>query len=409
MQKTIDLLNNTTGWASAGSITAYGVNQIPDFIAGLNNTGSLIVYIPAGSQGQTIKKTISSDLTGYNEVVLHVWSRNKWKLKNNYESSADFNYQIDFGGSAYMLPTYAGFKPAVLYIKGTGAITQIQITPLYNDEDYIIISNLLAVKDEMPADIFDGLKAQILDELNKIYNNVSNGVQDKGILLGQISSTTGDKSIYLKTGYNWLDKYSTILIDDGANSETHQIDNNDDRKFTFNTLYDGESIKHDHTLANMYMVIPVEYGLTEKEIILPGISIWGMTPEEIMRSTKLENVVDTFADDYSAYSRQSPVTFMYNITLDCDARQHELLALASIACRNVIAKQQIWVNGQKLNLFFDASPEYIEPMEAVNEIPKMVYKCKVEIREDVWLRELLVGANSADLTVNIEDSINIGG
>jgi hypothetical protein len=400
MNTAIELFTSLTGWTSNGTISASSINQIPDYIAGLN-AGSVVFFVPAGNNGKYVQKTIAFDPTKYNEVVFHVWSRNNGKKGWNYNKSTDFAYKIDFGtGKEYFIPTLETFEDVTFSIKTTTPMTKIKITALTDGEDYLIMSNMLAVRDEIPRDIFQGVKEQIQVELNRLYPTIDGGVLNKGLLLGTFSGTTGEKSIYLKTGFDYIEKYATILIDDGANSEIHQIAKSDNQEFTFSDIYAGKTLLHNHTTASIYLIVPVEYGLTEKDIILPGISIWGMEPEEILRSNKLDEERDTFTSDETVDSRQSMVTFSYKITLDCEARQNEALALMSYACRSLIAKQFCWVNGKKLNIFLETPPEYVPAIEAYNEIPKIQFICRVEIREDVWDRQILV--KTVTNTLNVE-------
>lgn len=404
MNKSIDLLASATGWANSGlgSITA-SENQVPDFVAGLDNAASLILSVPSGNNGKSIKKTITFDLTGYSEVTLHVWSREKHFAGSNYQKSSDFAYKISFDGvNEYYLPTFSGFNDVSLYVYGLTTIDRIEVTCLHDDDDYLIISNLVAVKDEIPVDIFRGVKAQIEHELKSKYLSTTGGVANKGVLLGTVTGAAGDRTIYNINSYGYLDRYAVIMIDDGANTETHQLNDNDSQEFSFTSLYDGEVLLHDHTNADLYLICPVEYGTTEREIILPGISVWGIAPEEILRTNKIEEFRDTFNVNETVQSRLTPITFQYIIMMDCEARQNELIALMSLVCRTVIGKQYIWVNGKKINLFSEGAGEFIEPVEGYNEIPKMQFRTRVEIKEDIFDRSSLVKTITNTLTVNIQ-------
>jgi hypothetical protein len=407
MKAIIDALSSATGWtAGTGSSMSASINQVPDFIAGLNNSASLIIAIPAGNSGKTISETISPsfDLTGYTEIVFHIWSRNLFNDGDVYNKGSDFAYQIDFGdGNVYYLPTFQGFNDVTLYVSGGGPITKINIKALTDDADYLIISNMLAVKDEIPVDIFRGLQEQLKAELLLKYASIVGGVTGKGILLGTVSAAAGDASIYNLNGYNYLEKYAVILIDDGSNSEIHQIDTNDNRNFSFTTLYDGAAIQHDHSGVNLYLIVPVEYGRAETEIVLPGIAIWGMSPEELLRTNKIEEYNDTFKADGTVISRLTPITFQYIIMLDCEARNNELIALMSLACRSVIGKQYFWMNGKKINIYPEGAGQYIEPAEGFDEIPKIQYQLRVEIKEEIYDRTAPVQALPASIDIEIQD------
>lgn len=412
MTKEIDDLSVTTGWTpGTGSTMSVSLNEIPDFIAGLNVAGSLILSTPTGNLNKTISNSYTLDLTGYNEVVFHVWSRNKQNYGNDYNLASEYAYKIDFQKTTGMttthnyfyVPTFDGFNDVTLYINGITLVDKIEITALFDDDDYLIISNMVAVKDEIPVDIFRGVKEKLSYEMELKYQSSTGGIMGKGIYLGTVSASAGDLTIYNINSYNYLDRYAVIYIDDGAgNSETHQLDNNDGQEYSFTSLYDGKTILNNYNDASLYLICPVEYGSSEREIILPGVSVWGMSPEEVLRTNKIEEMRDTFVPGDTVYSRLTPVTFQYIIILDCEARNNELLALMSLACRSLIAKQFIWVNGKKLNLYPEGPGEYIEPVEGFNEIPKIQYRMRVEIKEDIYDRSLLVKTITNALNVNIQ-------
>jgi hypothetical protein len=235
-----------------------------------------------------------------------------------------------------------------------------------------------------------------------IYDRIENGIANKGILLGSISGAVDDTTIYFPNGVDFAARYSAVLIDDGVNSETHQLDGDDEREFILSSLFDGPKLLHNYTAANVYLVFPCEFNLGENEINLPGINVWGMVPEEILRSEKSETLRDTFATDETVKSRLTPVTFRYIIMLDCEARQEELIAIMSLACRSMIARQYIWVNGKKLNLFPEGSPTFVEPTEGYNEIPKIQFSTSIEVREDIWQRLSLLKTTVNNRTYNIK-------
>ena len=416
LKNTIDDLSTATGWTpGSGSGISASVNGVPEFIAGLNIPGSLILTIPAGNLNKTIAKSYNIDLTGYNELVFHIWSREKQNHGDEYRLASEYAYKIDLQKitvvhavphvthNYFYIPTFKGFNDVTLYIPQVGQLDNIEITALHNDEDYLILSNMVAVKDELPVDIFRGVKGQLAYEMNNKYASSTGGVNGKGILLGKVSASAGDTTIYNIDSYGYLERYAVIMIDDGAgNTETHQLDNNDGQEYSFSSLYDGTVLLNDYTDASLYLLCPVEYGTAEREIILPGVSVWGMAPEEVLRTNKIEEMRDTFQPGDTVQSRLTPVTFQYIIILDCEARNNELLALMSLACRSMIGKQYIWVNGKKLNLYVEGSGEYIEPVEGYNEIPKIQYRTRVEVKEDIYDRSALVNTITNNLNVNLQ-------
>ena len=174
MNLLIDNLNSITNWTASGSAT-FGLNDWKEYIAGeLSN--SLIINFPSNSQGQTVTKTISPaiDISKYDYVSFYIWSKNQPNKGNDYQLPTDFAYNINFGDSNnYLVPTFKNFSDVNIYIKGnTTSISQIQITALTNNADSIIISFMNVSKDEYPRDIFEAIKNEVTNQMNKQYANV---------------------------------------------------------------------------------------------------------------------------------------------------------------------------------------------------------------------------------------------
>ena len=409
MNLLIDNLNSITGWTTSGSAT-FGLNDWKEYIAGeLSN--SLIINFPANSQGQTVTKTISPaiDVSKYDYISFYIWSKNQPNQGTDYQLPTDFAYSINFGDSNnYLVPTFKNFSDVNIFIKGqTTSISQIQITALTNNADSIIISFMNVSKDEYPRDIFEAIKNEVTNQMNKQYanviindnngNHITNGVLNNGILLGEISCNAGDTSIILPNPFLFIEKYSTILINDGVNSEQHQIDSNDELEYKFNSMFSGKTMINNFTNANMYLVLPIAYGLNNEEILLPGMAISGFNSEEIFRSIKEENDRDTFLNN-TVNESKAPVSFKFPIVIDCNARHDSLLSLMSMICRQFIARQYIWVNGKKFNVFAEGGSVYSEPDSDVSQIPKNQFPFFVEVKEDVFDRHVLAQNVNTNIT-----------
>ena len=132
MKKSIDVMVSLTSWTpqTGSTISAYKLNLNSDYIAD-NQTASVIFRILAGNLNKYISKTIAVDVTGYEEIILWAWSRNK--AGGTFSSSADYSYKIEFGGSvAYYLPVKSPMTMIVLSCAGLTSLTTIKITALHN-------------------------------------------------------------------------------------------------------------------------------------------------------------------------------------------------------------------------------------------------------------------------------------
>lgn len=408
MKKIVDDLDSKTGWTgSVAGITFPDENEVPDFIAGLGNVKSVIVKFTSGSINEYAQKSISDDLSDYDELTLHIWSRNKKRTGVGYQKATDFSYKIEFGGSdAYYIPCFDYFTDFTIDISSESVVDKIKITALHDDEDYIIISYLVASKDELPVDIFEAVKEHFVYDIGIEYGKIENGVANKGILVGTVSASVDDTLLHIETTLPYLDKYAVIYIDDGVNTETHQLGDNDGIDFQLMSSYDGGTILNDYINANIYLTIPVNFGLAEQDISLPGIAIWGMPAEEIFRGNKEDTWRDTFKTDGSVGSRIVPSSFKYVIEMHGEARHNELIAIMSKIIRLLIAKEFIWINGKKIDISPEGAGVYIEPIEGASEIPKITYLMNVEIKEEVFDRATLVATSSSTKTYIIsEDKI----
>ena len=376
MKMTIDEFSVTTGWVTgAGStMSAHMLNQHSDFIAG-NNTSSLVLKVPAGNTGKYIQKAITKDLTGYDDIVFHIWSRTQ--KTNDYPKSTSYKYKIEFGtATIYYVPTRMDFCEVVLHVTGTTTIDKIKITALHNEEDYIIISHMIACADEVPLDILQGIKDKLEYDLIALHGN--------GILLGTVTMLAGDK--YITFTGNWVERYACLVITNGVNTEKHIIKEIDGSTVWFGQPYDGDVVKYSMTGASVYLFVPVEFGRMQMEIILPSITVWGITPERVWRGAGLDSYRDTWKTTNTTNETREGAIFKYDMMIDCEARHNELIALLSNVVRKFIACQTIWINGRRFTINFEGIPTEVEPTQAFEVIPKIQYVLSVEIKEDIWSR-----------------------
>ena len=391
MKTRIEDCTSLTGWSGSAGVTAI-LNAIPDYIAE-SLAGSILIHFPAGSLGQTFSKAVTKDITGADEIVMTVWSRNK-KAKQ-YQQPTDFAYTVKFAaGQEFCLPTFDGFDDVAFGVNGWTSVTEVTITALTNDEDWILISDILAVKDDYPLDLIDGLKAMIRKAADEVCQSV--------IPVGTVTCLSGDTAIgYLGAVYKYTDRFAVLKITDGINTEYHQIENYDEgtaKPLRFTSRYDGESMKFAYTAAQVSIWFPVEIGQYEAEAVIPGVVVWAMSPASAQNEADNLNIVDTVKLDGSGAVRRNVATEEYEILIDCEARHAKILALLGRCVRWGLNSNRVWVNGRKYDLNnFDQN--YIEPTEAVEAIPKVQYTVKIQVREERALRVYLPSYAVYHLTV----------
>ena len=398
MNVDIPIFESKTDWIPSGAeIEVPAENEIKQFIAGFNNTKSLILKfnIGSGTALASVSNTFTAvDTTKFDEMVFHIETRNKKAMGLDFRKASDFVYKIGiFDGvvtQEFLIPTFNTFTDLTFDISTIDSIERITITPLHDDEDFLILSHMTVIREQTERDIMDFVKTNVQDYINSKYRNITDGVDGKGVLLGTVTASAGATSISITGNKPWLEKYVVILIDDGANSETHQIDEISDTNMKFNSLFDEKKLKFSHTNANVYLIIPVAFGQHEKEIFLPGIAIWNMTPEPFLRSNKEDSVFDSMEPSGLVKVRKERQPYTFSVLIDIESRAYEPLAYASRRVRDFIAGENLWLNGRRYRITFDGSPSFVEQTESTNEIPKVQYQMSIEIYEDIFERESLV-------------------
>jgi hypothetical protein len=390
MKLAIEEFDTDTGWSSSdlSLIDIHGLNEIDEFIAN-DNSKSLIVHFNVNSKDAYIEKTLSSiDVSNYNEITFNIFSvrsRNKGIYYNDLD---DFLLKID----------YDSLVPITIDISDIDTLERIRITSNTNIESYLVFSHMVAVTDELPYDIFRDLKTKLENErdainLNRKYQvgTITGAASDLKILIEDFGSYQRD----------WLEKYSVIEIDDGVNSEIHQLWENNENEYYLAEMYDGNQLLNNFTNAAVYLYFPVEFGLNQTEILLPGIGIHELAPLPITRGEKTEEKMDSYREDRTVKIRNGLQIYHYSIRIDIEARQKDLIADASYIVRNVLAKEKLWVNGKKFWIKFDTDPIFIDAIDATNQIPKLQYTMLIEIKEERFTRSTLVNTTTINRTYNI--------
>ena len=390
MKISVEPFISTTGWTISAPSTV-AVNEFKDWIAGLE-TKSLLFYFDA-SGGRTATKTVSVDVSDYTELVFSLYSFRKnapefWHL-------ADYQYKLVLNGTKeYLIPTNTSFVDVTLWIDDVDSITSISIQAIHTDDDYLIMSEMVAVKEELPLDVLVGVKEQLESLITTEFGD--------GVNVGTVTASTGDAVILPSGSLNWLDRYAVIKIDDGVNSEIHQIGENDGSIYNFTSIYDGATLLNDYTDADIYLQYPVEFGRSELEIILPGIVVWEMSPSLLTEESKLETIYDTVdAVNDTWQVRQAGQHEEYSVLIDCEARQYEQIAELTKMVRRLLKPQKIWISGRKHDTYFEETSIEVEPTEGIRHIPKVQYTLTVEVLEDIHARETVVNTTTIDVTSNI--------
>ena len=395
MKLTVDNFDVTTGWTASTGAAIHGLNTITEYIAG-DLTASLILYFNAINSYCT-KAMTAIDVSDYDDFTFHIWS--KVATSKAYNSIDDYVYKIDLGsGKEYYLKASQIMDDVTIDISDITTIDRIRITALTADTDYLVLSYGLVSKDEMPYDIFVGVKERFESLIAAKYTTK--------YLIGTIGICyTGDDSITFMADPYWVARYSKIYITDGVHTEYHHVSRKEDRTIYFSSLYDGLKLIHDYTTALVYISIPAEFGKYEAEIVLPSITVWGLSPENIPMETDIQTDLDTWKVGGSVNEGTTGKWFRYSLLIDCESENVEMLAAISNIVNVIIGRLYVWINGKRCHLVYKGAPTVIEPTEVVANIPKIQYNADVLIKENVFDK---VRIPQWITTTNTYDIINSG-
>jgi len=387
MKLALDLLTSATGWSGPGG-SGFTVNQHADYIAEYL-AGSLIIHIPAGSMGQAFTKSIGPiDITGYAEIVMSVWSRERKRV--NVNRPADYFYKIQFDAThQFMLPTNLSFESVTFGVNAWTSADRITITPTTNAEDWLIISGCYALYDDLPLDMMQGVQLGIQQAVNQLIPS--------GIAIGTVSCLAGAISI-APSSFKYLDRGAVVTITGGGHSETHQIERFDEAGVWFTSMYDGKTTLWPYTAAAFALTIPVVYGMMEKEAVIPAITIWGMASKDNQDTQDTFIVEDSMDPTGAASLRRMPWMQTFKILIDCEARSAQLLALISRCARMFLASSRVWCNARAHEMPYPAPAVYVEPDESVVQIPKLQYEVEIEVHEERALRTWAPAVTGETLT-----------
>lgn len=371
MKTLVDSLDSVTGWTVTAP-TALDVNEIPGFIAGYNSE-SLMILFDAADPDRTAEKAIGPiDVTGYNSLVISAWSQQYGN--DDYRKQSDYKYTISLAvGHEITFPIKTTFTDVTIPLQGITEITRIKITALHGTDDAIVLSEAIAERQEMPEDALTAVKDAL-----RVYVD-----QLPAISLGTANASVGDN--YIAMVQPWVTKYTCVKIDDGVNSEIHQLGDRGDGTFKFLSTFDGKFILNDFVDATMTLYIPVTINPGEQEILLPGIVIWGFTPEPFSRSGRMGNFLYAFdVSTGNAIYRREGQQFEQSVFIDIEGHQHELISKIARAVKKYVSTETAWINGRKHEVGYEGAPIETQPPQGVDIVSSLRIIAIMEYTEQTF-------------------------
>jgi hypothetical protein len=151
----------------------------------------------------------------------------------------------------------------------------------------------------------------------------------------------------------------------------------------------------------VYLLFPISINPTQDDVMLPGISIWGVDPEPFLRGNKMEMQLETFTDS-DIKGRKTGQLLSHMLKINVEARHYELLEKMSIAVRRMIGRHSLWINGRRHEAFFEGRPEEQYPNLGIDIIPKLTYNVKIESMENLYERSTFALAHEPVIMVEVQ-------
>jgi hypothetical protein len=397
MERVIDTCESLTGW-TADTGVALELCEWPDLISG-NGVASIMAKISAGTAGRGFGKTFSPAIssTGAAELVASLISR--WKASGEITKASEANYAIDVTHGTgtvtrFYVPAFRDMAHVEIPMDGIGNITKLKVIALHTGTDAVVLSNARLVTDEMPLDMLLATKGGIESEIHSLIGD--------GIGIGTATLVSGSLEATINTDWSFVERYAVLRFVGTGIDETHQIINAVGNVVQFGTLYDGKTILNSGAVT-VSIVVPVEVGRYDREIVLPGVLVWysGPTPEP--RTNRIEERVRS-ASDTALFTKRDGLSVLWRITLNNDARSAELVAIITQAIRNFLGKSVLWVHGKKLWFEWKEPAASVEPTEAYDIVPNSAYSIDIQIKEETWQRKRVTKSSAATLTIVPENA-----
>lgn len=331
------------------------------------------------------------DVSDYDRVVVSIASMRRGVQGMRVESDA--NYAIEVGsGNEYKIAAPYRLAQADLLLDGITSIDRIRVRPVHDQSDVVVVSYMVAVKQDLPLDIFTEVRDRIQAEKDARVGT--------GIEVGTVTGSVGDKQVTVSGDWRWIDDNAVIVIGDGGDRERHQVRKSAENVFTLDKRYDGVSLVNDQSSAPVYLDIPVQYGFRTNIAELPGIAVWGFSPDPIVRGAGTDEWLEAVREDGTLYVRREGNILEWTVQIACESRDYYPLALATETVRNFLARRVIWVNGRSVDFFWNEVTDDEDPGESIDDLPRVIYNLTVEVKEDAWQTTRPAAADKATTTVS---------
>lgn len=363
---------NVADWTTQGA-SAHRLNDWPNYIAGDNKTSLVLTLLP----GAEIKKMFAIDVKEMSDFTFHYCI---------LSGRGEVELSLNDGVLKYRLPEHRQFDDITFGIEELQQLTGISFRNNGSEPVQLIVSYIVASVDEIPLDLYVAVKEQ-LPELRYPIGTMMGRAGSDSIKLQAASAN------YISAG----GKFSVIEIVEGEKRERHQLQTSDISHLQFTSRYNGNRLKNDYTNAEVFLVVPAEYGKHKQAISQPGINISGMESSILPIGERPD--IEKFNWSTETEDRRKIGNYVkFTINIDCVALADEHLADMSNQVRAFIGRRYAWCNGKKLTIFGNEQPTYAEPTTE-GDVSCIRYTFYFQFKEEVWQKQTTKRKNQVALLV----------
>lgn len=332
MKIVIDSMTSATGWTNtAGTVVA---DNWPEFCASGNSTHLHITFTGAGVASKTFTAPISLSKSVGGMTV----SADAVQMSMATQHSQPFKVRFWNGPSSVQefRVTPTSLLSQYVFAVSLPSISRIDIEQYSGTVPVgLMVSDLIAYKDQMPLDAMVSIQAEIESNLETIQ-------------IGSVSCVAGATELTV-SGIAYAERYSVLRIGSGATVETHKIDSDvSNETISFARDFDGQAMIYDHTGDPVYLVPQVLISPEGYIPAIPAIAISGYTSEPVEYDEAYSYTNDTESTAGTIRTRYRGAVRNHTFSIDADAHSNKLLdVLHRIIAKTFNQKTVLWINGRR--------------------------------------------------------------
>ncbi len=355
MNTVLDNNTDLTGWSESVAGLLH-LNEIKEHSAEKLIESVLVKF--ENQKDEYVEKDYLIDLAEYTEIRFYVQSVKK--DKRLYLEVEDFSYRVDFGFGNYYLPVTNQVSAHRFQLPASSTLSTVKITCLHDDLDYLYVSKIAAVNEDMPYDI----ALQIAEDLQPRLPPMHVGKVSGDIATLELTAPAID----------YIDRSSKIKV----KNDTYQVKDFFGDKMS---LTPNKALTETYANEDCFLLTPVEIETQSDPIAFPKVTIWHKPTESAAINSRHDFAIDTYnIDTGKCYYRELGADKSIAIQIDAESRHKGLLETMADTVFHYIEEQKLYVNCRSLNIkLVDTMQLNIPQIEA---IPKTSHTVAVIFQGD---------------------------